>query len=207
MHRPSSARACATFPTGSASAAWAGSVASIRPPTPTARRLCSTSRRSVVRQQDPHRGAPGLGRLGTGDLVPRLPRGDPPHRLHDEHRREPAHADPQDDQHERPLPQRRRRDPIDLARDPRAKTSWKTCYNWTNAIAVLRIHFGDRISDCERAAIRVLLATREGAILPRTESDRTEGIDRQPPGTHPPAASPALNGRATRALRVFAPVN
>ena len=29
----------------------------------------------------------------------------------------------------------------------RAKTSWKTCYNWTTAIAVLRIHFGDRIPD------------------------------------------------------------
>ncbi len=29
----------------------------------------------------------------------------------------------------------------------RAKTSWKTCYNWTNAMAVLRIHFGDRIPD------------------------------------------------------------
>ncbi len=29
----------------------------------------------------------------------------------------------------------------------RAKNSWKTCYNWTNAMAVLRIHFGDRIPD------------------------------------------------------------
>jgi putative transposase len=29
----------------------------------------------------------------------------------------------------------------------RAKTSWKTCYNWTTAMAVLRIHFGDRIPD------------------------------------------------------------
>jgi transposase-like protein len=29
----------------------------------------------------------------------------------------------------------------------RAKTSWKTCYYWTNAMAVLRIHFGDRIPD------------------------------------------------------------
>jgi putative transposase len=29
----------------------------------------------------------------------------------------------------------------------RAKDSWKTCYNWTNAMAVLRIHFGDRIPD------------------------------------------------------------
>jgi transposase-like protein len=29
----------------------------------------------------------------------------------------------------------------------RAKTSWRTCYNWTNAMAVLRIHFGDRIPD------------------------------------------------------------
>jgi putative transposase len=29
----------------------------------------------------------------------------------------------------------------------RAKTSWKTCYNWTQAMAVLRIHFGDRIPD------------------------------------------------------------
>jgi putative transposase len=27
----------------------------------------------------------------------------------------------------------------------RAKTTWKTCYNWTTAMAVLRIHFGDRI--------------------------------------------------------------
>jgi transposase-like protein len=29
----------------------------------------------------------------------------------------------------------------------RAKTSWRTCYNWTTAMAVLRIHFGDRIPD------------------------------------------------------------
>jgi putative transposase len=29
----------------------------------------------------------------------------------------------------------------------RAKTTWKTCYNWTTAMAVLRIHFGDRIPD------------------------------------------------------------
>ena len=27
----------------------------------------------------------------------------------------------------------------------RAKTTWKTCYNWTTAMAVLRIPFGDRI--------------------------------------------------------------
>ena len=27
----------------------------------------------------------------------------------------------------------------------RAKTNWRTCYNWTQATAVLRIHFGDRI--------------------------------------------------------------
>ncbi len=27
----------------------------------------------------------------------------------------------------------------------RAKTNWRTCYNWTHAMAVLRIHFGDRI--------------------------------------------------------------
>jgi transposase-like protein len=27
----------------------------------------------------------------------------------------------------------------------RAKTNWRTCYNWTTAMAVLRIHFGDRI--------------------------------------------------------------
>jgi transposase-like protein len=29
----------------------------------------------------------------------------------------------------------------------RAKINWRTCYNWTKAIAVLRIHFGDRIPD------------------------------------------------------------
>jgi putative transposase len=29
----------------------------------------------------------------------------------------------------------------------RAKTSWRSCYNWTQAMAVLRIHFGDRIPD------------------------------------------------------------
>jgi len=29
----------------------------------------------------------------------------------------------------------------------RAKTNWRTCYNWTKAMAVLRIHFGDRIPD------------------------------------------------------------
>src|SRR6266540_2238206 len=35
-----------------------------------------------------------------------------------QHRREPAHADPKDDQNTRPLPQRRRRTQTDLARDP-----------------------------------------------------------------------------------------
>jgi putative transposase len=29
----------------------------------------------------------------------------------------------------------------------RAKSNWRTCYNWTKAMAVLRIHFGDRIPD------------------------------------------------------------
>ena len=29
----------------------------------------------------------------------------------------------------------------------RAKNNWRTCYNWTKAMAVLRIHFGDRIPD------------------------------------------------------------
>ncbi len=29
----------------------------------------------------------------------------------------------------------------------RAKTSWRTCVNWTIAQAVIRIHFGDRIPD------------------------------------------------------------
>ncbi|MCL4814893.1 MAG: IS256 family transposase [Vicinamibacteraceae bacterium] len=29
----------------------------------------------------------------------------------------------------------------------RAKTNWRACYNWTQAMAVLRIHFGDRIPD------------------------------------------------------------
>jgi len=29
----------------------------------------------------------------------------------------------------------------------RAKTNWRNCYNWTQAMAVLRIHFGDRIPD------------------------------------------------------------
>jgi transposase-like protein len=29
----------------------------------------------------------------------------------------------------------------------RAKTSWRSCYNWTTAMSVLRIHFGDRIPD------------------------------------------------------------
>jgi putative transposase len=29
----------------------------------------------------------------------------------------------------------------------RAKATWRTCYNWTQAMAVLRIHFGDRIPD------------------------------------------------------------
>jgi transposase-like protein len=29
----------------------------------------------------------------------------------------------------------------------RAKNSWRSCYNWTQAMAVLRIHFGDRIPD------------------------------------------------------------
>lgn len=29
----------------------------------------------------------------------------------------------------------------------RAKTNWRSCYNWTKAMAVLRIHFGDRIPD------------------------------------------------------------
>jgi putative transposase len=29
----------------------------------------------------------------------------------------------------------------------RAKTNWRSCYNWTTAMAVLRIHFGDRVPD------------------------------------------------------------
>jgi putative transposase len=29
----------------------------------------------------------------------------------------------------------------------RAKHTWRSCYNWTQAMAVLRIHFGDRIPD------------------------------------------------------------
>jgi len=29
----------------------------------------------------------------------------------------------------------------------RAKTSWRTCYNWTTAMAVLRIHFNERFPD------------------------------------------------------------
>jgi putative transposase len=29
----------------------------------------------------------------------------------------------------------------------RAKTNWRSCYNWTQAMAVLRIHFGDRVPD------------------------------------------------------------
>ena len=29
----------------------------------------------------------------------------------------------------------------------RAKTSWRSCYNWTTAMAVLRIHFQDRVPD------------------------------------------------------------
>jgi putative transposase len=29
----------------------------------------------------------------------------------------------------------------------RAKDSWRGCYDWTQSIAVLRIHFGDRIPD------------------------------------------------------------
>ena len=37
----------------------------------------------LVRQQDADRRPAGLGpRLGTGDPLPRLPGGDPPHRLH-----------------------------------------------------------------------------------------------------------------------------
>ena len=29
----------------------------------------------------------------------------------------------------------------------RAKTSWRSCYNWSTAMSILRIHFGDRIPD------------------------------------------------------------
>jgi putative transposase len=29
----------------------------------------------------------------------------------------------------------------------RARSSWRSCYNWSNAMSVLRIHFGDRIPD------------------------------------------------------------
>ena len=29
----------------------------------------------------------------------------------------------------------------------RAKSSWRSCYNWSTAISVLRIHFGDRLPD------------------------------------------------------------
>jgi putative transposase len=49
--------------------------------------------------------------------LPRFPRGDPADHLHDQQRREPAHAGPQDDQDQRTLPQRGRRAPTDLARD------------------------------------------------------------------------------------------
>src|SRR5207247_2380619 len=50
-------------------------------------------------EQDPHRRPRGLGTsLGAADPLPRLPRGDPPHRLHHQHRREPAHADQKDAQ-------------------------------------------------------------------------------------------------------------
>ena len=56
-------------------------------------------------------------RLGPHDPVPRVPGRDPPYRLHHKHRREPPHADPQNDQNTRTLPQRRRRTPPDLALD------------------------------------------------------------------------------------------
>src|SRR6266545_1728232 len=69
-------------------------------------------------QQDPHRSTRRLGAsLGPCHPLPRLPRRDPPHHLHDQQRREPAHAGPQDDQDTRPLPQRRRCAAADLARD------------------------------------------------------------------------------------------
>ena len=73
-------------------------------------------------KQDAHSGARRLGAcLGTRDPLPRFPRGDPPDHLHHQQRREPAHADPQDDQDTRTLPQRRRRTQTDLARDPTRK--------------------------------------------------------------------------------------
>src|SRR5438132_3213992 len=46
-------------------------------------------------------------------VIPFLAFPDEIRRLHDQHRREPAHADPQDDQNTRTLPQRRRRAPAD----------------------------------------------------------------------------------------------
>jgi len=85
-----------------------------RPSPPGARQ----AHQSVGRQQDPHRRARRLGpSLGPRHPLPRLPRRDPPHHLHNQQRREPAHASPQDDQDTRTLSQRRRSAPTDLARD------------------------------------------------------------------------------------------
>jgi hypothetical protein len=61
---------------------------------------------------------PGLtAKRGTAALAVWAER-HPQDRVHDEHDREPAHADPQDDQDARPLPQRRRRTQTDLAGNP-----------------------------------------------------------------------------------------
>jgi putative transposase len=85
-----------------------------RPSPPGARR----AQPSLGEQQDPHRRARRLGpSLGARHSLPRFPRGDPADHLHDQQRREPAHAGPQNDQDPRTLPQRRRSAPTDLARD------------------------------------------------------------------------------------------
>jgi Transposase, Mutator family len=63
-----------------------------RPSPPATRRTHDSLGRQ---QEDPHRRTPSLGtRLGPGHPLPRLPRRDPAHLLHDQHRRELAHADP-----------------------------------------------------------------------------------------------------------------
>ena len=99
-------------------------------------------------QQDAHRRPDRLGtRLGAGHPLPRLP---------DEIRRIVYTTNTVESLHAqiRKTIKARGHFPNDEAAlrliwlaVTRAKTSWRSCYNWTNAMSVLRIHFEDRIPD------------------------------------------------------------
>src|SRR5213078_1291843 len=64
--------------------------------------------------------------VGVRHPLPRLPRRGAPRRLHDQHDRGAAPADPQDDQNPRTLPNRGGRPQTDLPRDHQRRTEMET---------------------------------------------------------------------------------